>query len=397
MLPTPIAEAIAAIKNVLSLDQCSWVLRATTIGLKKVKVFINVIRIPHMNLFKSLENEDSIFKDERVFNQDYVPDEIIHREKEVKDIAYSLKGIVKGTGENVFLYGLTGTGKTSCARYVLKELREYSGKAIPIYLNCWNYSTRYSVLNQIAYCLDELVPRRGLAPDQLIEMITGVSKREERVPVVVLDEVDTLSKKGEDSVLYDLLRIGESLGGKIICILITNEYDFVAKLDRRIRSSFVQKSIQFVPYRPVELKDILKERAIDGLLPDTYNDEIIGTCAAFGARNKGDARVAIRLLWSAAKVAETKGKRKIEIEDIEEGKKQIKIQLEEEEKELLNNNDKIVLGELNKEWTSTSKLYEKINLDKRLIRMSIDRLEKFGFVQVRREGPTKSKLVRIKE
>lgn len=347
-----------------------------------------------MSIFDSLDSENKIFKNELVFNQDYVPEEIIHREKQIKEIAYSLKGVVSGGGENVFLHGPTGTGKTSSARYVLKELENYSEKAVGIYINCWNYSTRYSVLNQIAYSLDPLVPRRGLATDQLIEIITDFSRRENRIPIVILDEVDVLSKKNEESVLYDLLRMGESLGGRILCILITNEQEFIVKLDRRIRSSFTQKTIQFSPYRPSELRDILKERANAGLLPDSYDEDVLGACAGFGARNKGDARISIRLLWNAGKKADGQGKDRIEIEDVEQGKKQVLLDLEKEEKNHLSENDKKVYESIGEEWIESSELYEKLNLDKRIIRMSIDQLERFGFIESKQEGVTKSKFMR---
>lgn len=350
-----------------------------------------------MGLFDSLNEENRIFKNELAFNQEYIPEEILHRENQIKEIAYSLKGIVKGVKENVFLHGPTGTGKTSCARYVLRELENYSEKAVGIYLNCWNYSTRYSVLNQIAYSLDSFVPRRGLAADQLIEIITDFSKSEGKVPVVILDEVDMLGKKGEADVLYDLLRMEESLGGKIVCILITNEQEFIAKLDRRVKSSFAQKTIQFCPYRPSELRDILKERARIGLLPESYGEEVLGICAGFGARHRGDARIAIKLLFNSAKEAEKQGNKKIEVSDVEKCKNEVLFEIEEGKKELLNENEKKVLETIGGEWNESSELYKKVKIDKRIIRMSIEQLERLGFIETKQEKSKTSKFIRRKK
>lgn len=345
-----------------------------------------------MGLFDSSEGE--IFKNEEVFSPEYLPNEIIHRDKEVKEIAYFIKGVLKGNPANVFLHGPTGSGKTSCAKYVLKELEEYSGKVKNIYINCWHYSTRYSILSQIAYSLDQFVPRRGLAPDQLIEIIIEYGKKEGKIPVIILDEVDTLCKKKEEGVLYDLLRIGESLGGKVSCILITNDYGIVMKLDQRIKSSFVQRSIQFVPYRPSELRDILNERARAGLFPESYDEEIVGACAGFGARNKGDARIAVRLLWNSAKEAEKESRKKIEIEDVEKAKKQVLVEKEGERKEKLNDNDNEILENISSEWVESSELYNKLNLDKRKIRISMETLEKLGFIESKIDRNTGSKSVR---
>lgn len=347
-----------------------------------------------MNLFKSMEERSKIFKNEEVFSSDYLPEEILHREKEINEIAFAFKGISKGNIENLFLYGPTGTGKTSSTKYVLKELEEYSGKAVGIYLNCWNYSTRYSILNQIAYTFDEFIPRRGLAPDQLIESIAITAKKEEKVPIIVLDEVDVLSKRGESSVLYDLLRIGETSGLKIGCVLITNEQEFVLGLDKRIKSSFIQRSIQFVPYRPSELRDIVSERAKLGLFPSAYNEEIVGACSGFGARHRGDARIGIRLLWTAGREAEKQGKEKIEIPDVEKGKVGALAEKESEALSHLSEQDKKVLELIGKEHIKSSELYEKIEVDERMVRMSIDKLERFGFIESEESSPRGVKLLK---
>jgi len=346
------------------------------------------------NIFSSIEQENKIFKNESVFNQNHIPDEIIHREKEIKEIAYSLKGVPKGNGENIFLYGTTGTGKTTSAKYVLKELEKYSRKVIGIYINCWYYSTRYSVLNQIAYSLDNMVPRRGLAPDQLENKIIEISKREGITPIVILDEIDVLNKRGEDGVLYDLLRIGEGLNGKIISILITNENDFVTKLDRRIKSSFTQHSLKFAPYRPSELKDILLERAKIGLIPRSYDEEIIGACVGFGARNRGDARIAIRLLWAAGKAAERKGNDKIKIEDVKENKENILNEREMEKINSLSKEDRKILNFIGNDWTISSDIYANSSIGKRSVRDILEKLEKLGFVESKTGEPRKTKYVR---
>ncbi|MFA5050143.1 MAG: AAA family ATPase [Candidatus Micrarchaeia archaeon] len=333
-----------------------------------------------MNLFDSIKEQNSIIKNEDVFNPDFMPEELFFREKEIKEIAISLKGAAKRKGENLLLYGSTGCGKTTCAKYVLSELEDYSRKIKGIYINCWVFSTRFSVLNQIAYSLDEFVPRRGLAPDQLVEIISNSSIKEDKIPVVILDEVDSLVKRKEDSVLYDLLRIEEMNGGKINCISITNETDFSSKLERRIKSSFAQKSIQFVPYRPDELRGIIRQRALLGLYPQTFDDDIIGACAGFSARNMGDARLGIRLLFMASKEAEKKDAQKINLTDVENSKKQIFSEIESEKTSTLGKNEKKILKRLLKnEWTTTATLYEELDIDKREIRTILEKLEMMGF------------------
>ncbi len=333
-----------------------------------------------MNLFDSIKENNSIIKSEDVFSPEFMPNEIFHREKEINEAALSLKGTIKGKGENILLYGPTGTGKTTCAKYVLSELENYSQKIKGIYINCCVFSTRFSVLNQIAYSLDEFVPRRGLAPDQLVEIISNSSLKENKTPIVILDEIDFLAKRKEDKVLYDLLRIEEINGGKIKCISITNEPEFSIKLDRRIKSSFVQKSIQFVPYRPEELRKIIRQRASLGLAFGTFDEDIIGACAGFSARNMGDARLGIKLLHMASKEAEKNDSKKITLLDVENSKKQIFSLIESEKANSLSKNEQQILEKIPKEWISTSILYNKIDNDKREIRTILENLEIKGFI-----------------
>ncbi|MBN2477973.1 AAA family ATPase [Candidatus Micrarchaeota archaeon] len=340
-----------------------------------------------MNLFKSIENKETIFKNESVFNQGYIPEDILHRESHLKEMAFALKNIAKGKKpSNIFLYGPPGTGKTTCAKYVVNELSEYTDKAVGTYINCWHYSTRYSVLNQISYSVDPLTPRRGLAPDELIERIISEIKKTGKIPVVILDEVDVLAGKGEEGLLYDLLRLDQNEQINIAVISITNDDSFMAGLDRRIKSSFAQKSLKFMPYRPAELKDIVMERSREGLLPTTYDDEIIGKCSGFGAKNQGDARIAIQLLYLSAKEADREGKNKIEVVDVETAKKFVVNEIRKEKEKLLQPTEKKIFDELGFEWVKASDVYSKLEIQERTGRYCLNKLENLGLVETRMDS-----------
>jgi len=90
------------------------------------------------NIFSKTSAEKEIFQGERALMPDYLPEVMPHREKQIEEIAYSLRGAAEGKRtENVLIFGTSGTRKTSSVTYVLKQLQEYSQKVVPIYVNCW--------------------------------------------------------------------------------------------------------------------------------------------------------------------------------------------------------------------------------------------------------------------
>lgn len=271
------------------------------------------------NIFKKISVEREIFQDERVLMPDYLPEVMPHREKQIEEIAYGLKGAAGGKKtENMLIIGPSGTGKTSTVRYVLKQLQEYSQRVVPIYINCWESSTRHSILNNIASTLGEFIPRRGISTDEITDKIGEVLKKEKKTPIIALDEVDRLfaSPSDEEKVLYDLARAKELFSTDFGVVAITNNNEFLMKLDQRIRSSLVQKQIAFKQYTPIELKDILKSRAKLAFCPESLSEGVLPLCAARAAKNNGDARLAINLLWKAGKMAERENSEKVSEEHV---------------------------------------------------------------------------------
>ena len=73
-------------------------------------------------IFDSFD-ENSIFKDKSLLQNNYQPDSIPHRSNEIKQIASILAPALRGERtSNLFLYGKTGTGKTLSINYVKEEL-----------------------------------------------------------------------------------------------------------------------------------------------------------------------------------------------------------------------------------------------------------------------------------
>ncbi|MFH0817045.1 MAG: AAA family ATPase [Candidatus Micrarchaeota archaeon] len=336
------------------------------------------------NIFGSLESEGSVFRDERALMPEYLPEELPHRESEIKEMALALKAVSKGgTPENMVLIGPPGTGKTSCAKSILQQLSEYSKKALPIYINCWELSTRHAILGRLATSLGQFVPRRGVATDEVSDRIAEFLGKEKKIPIIVLDEVDRLvtNQYREESILYDLARGSEVFGAPIGVVGITNHEWFLTKLDSRIISSLSQHRIYFKPYSPQQLKDILNERAKLAFVRDALEEEVIPLCAGIGAKRGGDARVAIATLWKAGKLADRKGAKKVSVEHVKEASQE---KVEHEKMENLEPLEKRMLAIIEAGSIASGELYEKLKREgvtNRTVRNHLEKFEKLGLIE----------------
>lgn len=341
-----------------------------------------------MNLFKKSASDNHIFRNEEAFQPDYLPDELLHRESELQEIVFAVKALEdKRRQPSTVIFGPPGTGKTCASKFVVKEFCEYSQRAIPVYVNCWQNGTRYAILSKIAQSVDALVPSTGITIEEMFSRMRESLAESGKIPLIILDEVDIIQKNNEEEVLYDLLRAEETYGIQIGLILITNDVYFVSKLDKRIRSSLAQGSVEFCAYTPQELKDILKERAKIALLPGTYDEDVLSVCAGFSAKNGGDARLGISLLWLSAKQAEKHNSSKIELADVESAKSKITVGMGEhslpsaKEKSLKQDENKLLEFIRLSGEVSSGELYSSVKINERTARNYLSHLESIGLIE----------------
>jgi len=91
---------------------------------------------------------------------------------------------------------------------------------------------------------------------------------------------------------------------EISLVGISNSLMFTDNLDPRIKSSLSEEEINFPPYNAIQLQDILRTRAKVAFRDGVLQDGVIEKCAAYAAREHGDARRALELLRVAGELAE---------------------------------------------------------------------------------------------
>ena len=267
-----------------------------------------------------IEKKTLIFKDRNALTSHFAPDTIPHRNKEINTMASILAPSLKGgRPSNIFIYGMTGTGKTLVTRYVGSELEKMSNQGTNqvkvIYINCKMKKisdTEYRLLAELSRILGQEVPITGLPTEHVYKTFFTILDSTNWVVIVILDEIDALVNKMGDDFLYNLTRINQELKrAKVSLIGITNDLHFIDILDPRVKSSLSEEEILFPPYNAVELQDILRQRVELGLDQGVISEEVIPKCAALAAQEHGDARRALDLLRVAAEIAERQNDSKI--------------------------------------------------------------------------------------
>ncbi|MEM2512321.1 MAG: AAA family ATPase, partial [Ignisphaera sp.] len=184
-----------------------------------------------------------IFVSRDVLSHDYVPDELPHREDQIVKLGSVLAPALRGSKpNNIFIYGLTGTGKTAATKYVLKKLTikaiELDIDLVTCYVNTRQDDTTYRVILRLGECLGLRLPFTGISTAEAYRRFVKVVDARNTIMISVLDEVDFLVKKHGDELLYRLTRSGDDLkNAKISVIGITNDLKLVEELDPRVRSS----------------------------------------------------------------------------------------------------------------------------------------------------------------
>jgi archaeal cell division control protein 6 len=282
--------------------------------------------------FESFLDKESLFQDKKVLQSSYTPSDIPHRDEQIQRIAEILAPCLKlERPSNLFIYGKTGTGKTVCVRYTTSKIMELAKtRNIPlrvVYLNCKLKKvsdTEYRMIAELARELGKAIPPTGLPTDEVYKIFYDCLDSQEQLIVVILDEIDQLVKKTGDNTLYNLIRINSDLKKAQVTIIgISNDLQFTDMLDPRIKSSLSEEEELFPPYNALQIKDILTQRKDLAFKPGVIGSGVIEKCAAYAAREHGDARRALELLRVAGEIAERKNLRQVGTEHIDEAEDKI--------------------------------------------------------------------------
>jgi len=245
---------------------------------------LNMVKTDLGVFFEEFLSKESIFKNKKILQASYTPENIPHREEQIKEIAAILAPSLRGEKpSNLFIYGKTGTGKTLTIFHVVKTLEKIAKKkkiGLKIfYLNCKLKrvaDTEYRLIAALARDFGQDVPITGLPTDEIYRLFIEKLDEKEMNFILVLDEIDQLIKKAGDEILYNLTRLNSELKNTQITIVgISNDLQFANYLDPRVKSSLTEEDINFPSYNALQLQDILTERANSAFKKKVVDEGVI--------------------------------------------------------------------------------------------------------------------------
>lgn len=334
------------------------------------------------NIFETELKGSKIFLNKEALSSHYVPEELPHRENEVREITRIIAPVLKNEKpDNLFIYGKPGTGKTCVVRYVLRKLDEFvndpkknvnNALVRSVYMNCKIRNSKYQVLlsaleddalNKAPLENTPLADRAdrtltGMDPANLYDRLYKVVKTNSLNLILVLDEIDMIVK-GLNDLIYILTRINDELPkGHVSIIGMSNDIRFMNHLDPRTKSTLCQEEKIFKPYNALQLGTILRQRVNASFMSGVISEGVIEKISAFAAQD-GDARYALRLLKKAGELAERDNKEKITLEYVEKAKEAVEEDIMSEAISTLPEHQQIVLYSI-ASLTSKGGIYKRL-------------------------------------
>ncbi len=110
---------------------------------------------------KVLWGDETLFRNEEVFDPEYFPPAILHRDTQIDDLALSLRPALNGISPgHILCVDPPSTGKTTVVRCVLERLEEYD--VATVYLRCPILRTSYNVFSKIFEEIGgKVLPQKG--------------------------------------------------------------------------------------------------------------------------------------------------------------------------------------------------------------------------------------------
>ncbi len=261
------------------------------------------------DIFEEEMSKETVFKDQSKLSPDFVPEELVHREEEFRKLTQFFKPVLENqASQRVLVSGSVGVGKTALTSRFGQELESAAKKRdmdlVYAHVNCRKRGTPQMVLHNLASNFPISVPKRGFAPQEIMEHIVDYLEKKDVYLTVTLDELDYFIRQNGPDLLYSLTRVAEESGtpNRLSIIATSFSPDFLKSLDEATRSTFMHNQIDMDRYSADQLYDILYQRVDLAFKPNMVRDEAIDLISNIASR-RGDARFALELLSYSGMIA----------------------------------------------------------------------------------------------
>lgn len=280
----------------------------------------------------TFDRDNTIYKNRDALLEEYTPHNLVGRDNELEEYHAALQPIVNGEApSNIFLYGKSGVGKTAATRFLVSQLQtdieRYDDVSLEVIeVNCDGLNSSYQVAVKLVNTLrdaSEQISNTGYPQAQVYSFLWEELDKHHGTVLIVLDEVDHIN---DNSILYQIPRArsnGYLENAKIGIIGISNDLSFRDSLSAKVRSSLCEKEVSFPPYDATELRQVLLQRKEVAFHEGTLDEEVIPLCAAYGAKDAGDARQALDLLLEAGDIARQREADQVTRDHVQEARRKL--------------------------------------------------------------------------
>ncbi len=303
----------------------------------------------YKDIFEEELDKDSVFRDASKLMPEYVPQVLVHRDEEFRQLIRFFKPVLESkSSQRVLVTGSVGVGKTALTRKFGAELERAAGarklNLTYLHVNCRKDKTLYSVIAKILQHFNPKWPYHGLGPEKLLNDVVTYLDAHDNYLTIVLDELDFFVQQNGPNLIYSLTRSAEESGGpnRISVIAIARDKSFLRSLDQATQSTFMHNVLSLDRYSVTQLRDILGKRVGEAFKAGAVEDDTIELIADIASR-WGDARFALELLWRAGMTADGEGKDTVTPEHARKAKADVYPEIKKEVLKDLQQHEKLAL------------------------------------------------------
>ncbi|MEM3022551.1 MAG: AAA family ATPase [Candidatus Bathyarchaeia archaeon] len=259
-----------------------------------------------------------ILRDPIPLSPDYVPRDLIGRDRELRDMAqhFLSPALERGGSQLMVVVGPRGSGKTALLKRFGQLIEaaglERGGAVKCAYVSCWGARGRlFKILEAALASLGAGGVLRGRSSKELLGLIGQIPSRG-IFPILALDDAEAILWAEGGDPIYMLSRPWEGAGiGGFGLILSLGDWGCLEGLDGSTLSALRRGILRLRGYSKAELRAILADRAGMALREGALEGDALDLIADSSSAS-GDAGLAIRALRMAAELAEREGAGSIE-------------------------------------------------------------------------------------
>ncbi|CAH8501537.1 unnamed protein product [Heterobilharzia americana] len=212
---------------------------------------------------------------------------------------------------SIYISGAPGTGKTAVVLNVVHDFNKV-GRCDTVIINCMRLTSCADIFAQIAIDLRAYRNKENHPITDAVSLESCLNDYSERRTIIlVLDEVDQLSSRGQE-LLYRIFEWPSKLTCHIIVVGVSNALDLPERLLPRLKSN-VHKPVHIVfqPYSQSELVDIVQAHLSKSVNGGSFIEPLaVQLCSRKIAASTGDARTALDVCRRAIDLAQQEARSK---------------------------------------------------------------------------------------